>query len=69
MRGASIKSHACVSNSIVGWDSIVGEWVHIDNMTVLGEDVVARDEISLNGAIVLPHKELKESVLEPKIIM
>lgn len=69
MRGASIKSHACVSNSIVGWDSVVGEWAHVDNMTVLGEDVVTRDEISLNGAIVLPHKELKESVLEPKIIM
>lgn len=30
----------------------------------------AQDEIFLNGAIILPHKEIKESNLEPgKIIM
>jgi len=69
MRGSKIKSHACVSNSIIGWDSVVGSWAHVDNMSVLGEDVVTKDEISLNGAVVLPHKEIKESVLEPKIIM
>ena len=69
MRGSHVKSHACVSSSIIGWDSVVGHWVHVDNTSVLGEDVVAKDEISLNGVIVLPHKEIKESVLEPKIIM
>ncbi len=30
---------------------------------------VPQDELYLNGAIVLPHKEIKESVPEPKIIM
>ena len=69
MRGSTVKSHACVSNSIVGWGSVVGAWAHVDNMCVLGEDVAVKDELSLNGAVVLPHKEIKESVLEPKIIM
>jgi mannose-1-phosphate guanylyltransferase len=37
---------------------------------VIGEDVFIKDEVALNGAIVLPHKDIKESVTEPgKIIM
>ena len=103
------KSHACVTGSIVGWDSVVGKWVRVENMTVLGEDVQVgiwrrffcvacrllaipglailtrcllfclprcssnesqcSDEIYLNGGIVLPHKEIKESILEPRIVM
>jgi mannose-1-phosphate guanylyltransferase len=32
--------------------------------------VFIKDEVLLNGSIVLPHKDIKESVLEPgKIIM
>ena len=28
-----------------------------------------QDELFLNGAVVLPHKEVKESVLQPTIIL
>ncbi len=28
-----------------------------------------QDEVQLNGAIVLPHKDLKESVMEPGTII
>ena len=64
-----IGKHACVTGSIIGWSSKVGQWTRVENMSVLGEDVVCKDEIYVNGAVVLPHKEIKESVLTPQIIL
>ncbi|WOK93794.1 putative mannose-1-phosphate guanylyltransferase 1 isoform X1 [Canna indica] len=69
MRGVRIKKHACVSGSIVGWHSTVGRWARIENMTILGEDVHIGDEIYSNGGVVLPHKEIKSSILKPEIVM
>eukprot|EP00892_Ulva_mutabilis_P009116 jgi/Ulvmu1/6577/UM003_0214.1 len=69
MQGCTIKSHSYVCSSIVGWYSKVGRWARVENTSILGEDVSTKDELLLNGAIVLPHKELKASVVEPKIIM
>mmetsp|Transcript_26153 Transcript_26153/g.83527 ORF Transcript_26153/g.83527 Transcript_26153/m.83527 type:complete len:282 (-) Transcript_26153:488-1333(-) len=70
MAGCTIKSHACVSGSIIGWRSTVGKWARVENMAVLGEDVVIKDELYHNGTIILPHKEIKESNTSPgKIIM
>lgn len=43
--------------------------VRMENVTVLGEDVIVNDELYLNGASVLPHKCIGESVPEPRIIM
>ena len=34
-----IKSHAFVRNSIIGWQSIIGQWVRIEGVSVVGEDV------------------------------
>ncbi|KAM7262724.1 hypothetical protein ACFE04_000407 [Oxalis oulophora] len=69
MRGVRIKKHACVSSSIVGWHSTVGRWARIENMTILGEDVHVGDEVYSNGGVVLPHKEIKSSILKPEIVM
>lgn len=69
MRGARIKKHACVTSSIIGWHSTVGQWARIENMTILGEDVHVGDEIYSNGGVVLPHKEIKSSILKPEIVM
>ncbi|CAA7048727.1 unnamed protein product [Microthlaspi erraticum] len=53
MRGVCIKEHACVSNSIVGWDSTVGKWARVVNMTVLGKDVHVGDaEVYNSGAVI-----------------
>ncbi len=41
----------------------------MENVTVLGEDVVVKDEIYINGGYILPHKSIGESVPEPQIIM
>nr|CAH8850554.1 unnamed protein product [Trichobilharzia regenti] len=64
-----IKSHAWLNNCIVGWRSVVGKWVRMENVTVLGEDVTVKDELFLNGALVLPHNSISQSVSEPHIIM
>ena len=69
MRGVRVKKHACVSSSIVGWHSTVGQWARVDNMTILGEDVHVCDEIYSNGGVVLPHKEIKSNILKPEIVM
>nr|KJB76118.1 hypothetical protein B456_012G072800 [Gossypium raimondii] len=69
MRGVRIKKHACISSSIIGWHSTVGQWARVENMTVLGEDVHVWDEIYSSGGVILPHKEIKSSILKPEIVM
>lgn len=41
----------------------------MENVSVLGEDVIVKDEMYVNGGYILPHKAIGESVPEPKIIM
>ncbi|KAJ3009181.1 mannose-1-phosphate guanyltransferase [Thoreauomyces humboldtii] len=67
--GATIKDHAWIQNSIVGWHSTVGRWARLEGATVLGDDVHVADEIYMNGACVLPHKSVSNNVAEPAIIM
>ncbi|KAL0452820.1 UNVERIFIED_CONTAM: Mannose-1-phosphate guanylyltransferase 1 [Sesamum latifolium] len=69
MRGVRIKKHACISSSIIGWHSTIGQWARVENMTILGEDVHVGDEVYSNGGVVLPHKEIKSSILKPEIVM
>uniref|UniRef100_A0A0N5AAZ4 Dynactin domain-containing protein n=1 Tax=Syphacia muris TaxID=451379 RepID=A0A0N5AAZ4_9BILA len=47
----------------------IGRWVRVENTTVIGEDVVVKDELYVNGARVLPHKAISSSVPEPEIRM
>lgn len=60
--GAKVKEHAYVKSTIVGWNSTVGRWARLENVTVLGDDVTVADEIYCNGASVLPHKSIKQNV-------
>ncbi|GLG92301.1 hypothetical protein R5R35_008427 [Gryllus longicercus] len=69
LRGATVKSHSWLDGCIVGWRSVVGQWVRMENTTVLGEDVIVKDELYVNGGQVLPHKSIGTSVPEPQIIM
>ena len=64
-----LLDHSCVSDSIVGWGSSVGKWARVANKAVIGEDCHVKDEVVLNGTVVLPHKELKESQMEPGTIV
>jgi len=69
LEGVEIGGNSWISQSIVGWKSVIGKWSRIQNVSVLGQDVTVADELFINGGSVLPHKSLSESVPEPKIIM
>jgi mannose-1-phosphate guanylyltransferase len=48
---------------------VIGQRVRMENVTVLGEDVIVSDEVYINGGKVLPHKAISSSVPEPHIIL
>lgn len=67
--GSIIKSNSCVANTIVGWNGKVGRWSRTEGVTVLGDDVSIADEVYINGASILPHKEITANITEPRIVM
>ncbi|KAI1827274.1 mannose-1-phosphate guanylyltransferase [Xylaria intraflava] len=67
--GSKVKNHAWIKSTIVGWNSTVGQWARLENVTVLGDDVTIGDEIYVNGGSILPHKSIKANVDIPAIIM
>jgi len=69
MKGTKVKAYSQVLNSIIGWYCSTGKWCRIENGSVVGEDVHFKDEVYVNGGIILPHKEIKENVSTPQIIM
>ncbi|XP_060067827.1 mannose-1-phosphate guanyltransferase beta-like [Ylistrum balloti] len=69
LKGATIKSHSWLESCIIGWKCVLGRWVRMENVSVLGEDVTVKDELYINGGRILPHKSIGTSVPEPQIIM
>eukprot|EP00899_Mesostigma_viride_P022267 jgi/Mesvir1/3224/Mv25608-RA.1 len=69
MEGARVGTSAIVKDSIVGWGCRVGRWARVESTAVLGEDVVLADEVMLNGAVVCPFKEIKQSIRTPQIVL
>ena len=67
--GLQVANYARVADSIVGWGSSLGKWTRVEFKSVIGEDVHVRPEVFLNGSIVLPHKEIKESIMDPGTII
>jgi mannose-1-phosphate guanylyltransferase len=62
LQNSKVKDHAWIKSTIVGWNSTVGRWARLENVTVLGDDVTIGDEIYVNGGSVLPHKSIKQNV-------
>ncbi|KXJ30222.1 mannose-1-phosphate guanyltransferase beta-B [Exaiptasia diaphana] len=69
LRDSVIKSHSWIQSSIIGWRSQVGQWVRMEGVSVLGEDVTVKDELYINGGRILPHKSISNSSPDPQIIM
>lgn len=69
LENSKIKDHAWIKSTIVGWNSTVGRWSRLENVTVLGDDVTVADEVYVNGGCVLPHKTIKANIDVPAIIM
>ena len=64
MLSMQVHNYARVADSIVGWGSSLGKWSRLENKAVVGEDVHVNPEVFLNGVIVLPHKQIKETILD-----
>ena len=62
LSGSKVKDHAWVKSTIVGWNSTIGKWARLENVSVLGDDVTIGDEIYVNGGSILPHKTIKVNV-------
>jgi len=67
--GVRIQKNSWIDNSIIGWDSTVGRWVRMEGVSVLGRDVQIGDELYINGAMILDHKGISETIPEPRIVM
>ncbi|MCJ1444573.1 MAG: mannose-1-phosphate guanyltransferase [Stictis urceolatum] len=69
LEGSKVKDHAWVKSTIVGWNSSIGKWARMENVSVLGDDVTIGDEVYVNGGSILPHKSIKANIDVPAIIM
>jgi len=69
LEGVTVGANSWIKNSIIGWQSSVGKWVRMENISVLGEDVHIADELYINGGKILPHKSISTSIPEPEIVM
>lgn len=57
-----------ISNDSVVCSTVYDRY-HKSKIGALHCCVVLQDEVYVNGAIILPHKEIKASILEPKIVL
>jgi mannose-1-phosphate guanylyltransferase len=62
LENSRVKDHAWIKSTIVGWNSTVGKWARLENVSVLGDDVTIGDEIYVNGGSILPHKSIKQNI-------
>lgn len=69
LSGSQLHSHSRIDSCIVGWNCVIGRWVHMENTCVLGEGVEVKDELYLNEAWILPHKNISTSIYEPSVIL
>jgi mannose-1-phosphate guanylyltransferase len=64
-----VLGYALIEGSIIGWSNTIGRWTRIVGLTVTAEDVQVKDEVFLNGAMILPHKPIATSYPNPGAIV
>lgn len=69
MSGVVVSDFSWIASSILGWQSSIGKWVRVEGITVVGENVHIQDECFVNGAYILPHKTITESISKPGAII
>lgn len=52
--GSTVKDHAWVKSSIIGWHSTLGRWSRLENICVLGDDVTVKDEVYIVSPSLRP---------------
>jgi len=70
MQGANIGDFTTIAESILGDSVTVGKWNRIES-SILGDEVLTYDNVLINkDTIILPYKEVSESIYERgKIIL
>ena len=68
LEGTKVDSHSLVKDSLIGWRCSIGGWSHVVS-SVFGEDVHVDEGLLVRGATVLPHKELRECIRAPQIVI
>lgn len=77
--GCVIEPHACILNSIIGWNAIIMSWSRIEGtleldkygfekLSILGVGVSVAPEIALRNCVVLPNKKLAENASDETIL-
>ena len=61
MQGTKVIGYTLIEGSIIGWDNTVGKWVRVNGLTVTAEDVQIKDELYINGTMIMPHKPITMS--------
>ena len=69
MDASVVGNNSWINNSIIGWECNIGKWVRMEGCSVLGEDVLVKDELYINGGKILHHKQITSSLPEPAIIV
>ena len=64
-----IGESSFISGSIIGWKSKIGKWVRIEGLSVFGEEVTIKDEVLVQGCIILPNVTIKANPKENAIIL
>ena len=82
LKGARIKQHSWMDSCIIGWrlsetlrpndivflySCTVGQWVRMENVCVLGEDVTVKDEVDLKMS-TSTFDLIKNDLLEPRFM-
>eukprot|EP01017_Pseudomicrothorax_dubius_P008640 TRINITY_DN1285_c0_g1_i1.p1 TRINITY_DN1285_c0_g1~~TRINITY_DN1285_c0_g1_i1.p1 ORF type:complete len:163 (+),score=24.87 TRINITY_DN1285_c0_g1_i1:573-1061(+) len=77
--GVSIDASACVLNSIIGWNSIIGSWSRVEGtlekspegterISILGVGVTVYPEVMIRNCSVLPYNKIHENVINDTIL-
>ncbi|BBD71813.1 mannose-1-phosphate guanylyltransferase [Sulfodiicoccus acidiphilus] len=71
MEGVEVGSGSAIAKAILGAGVSLGEWVHVREGSILGDEVNVSEGVLLNSkTIVLPFKEINESIEETgKIVL
>jgi mannose-1-phosphate guanylyltransferase len=57
-----------IENSIISWRCKVGEWVRIEGLSCIAEEVEIKDEARVTECMVLSNKAVS-GVLEHKVVL
>jgi mannose-1-phosphate guanylyltransferase len=69
MSDCTIENSSFIDGSIIGWKSLIGSWVRIEGLSILGEDVAVADNLFINSSIILPNCKVKTSIKNPGSII